>query len=943
MRVSVSLKIKMTVAVAMIVAVILAVTGIVLQRSLEAGLRLQVEAQQFALAGEHAARLDAEFSGLRELVAAAANQLPVDALDDPELLQRLLDERLGILTRTVFDNGIFLLSVEGRLLAETPYRPGRRGRDYSHREYFRRTVETGRAVISDPYRSSQPHNHPAVNFTAPIRHPDGRLVAVLAGSIDLTRDNLLGRFGRSRFGQGGYLYLFSVRRLMIMHPDPARIMQHDLPPGGNRLLDRAVAGFEGTGETVNTRGVAMLTSFRRLQNVDWIVGANLPLAEAYAPLREMRNRLCAGLGAMLFCSVLATWFSMRYLTAPLLALIEHVQQLATSPETPASLPVTTRDEIGLLGSTFNDLLAEIAQQKLLQQAQLQLLQTLIDTLPHPIYYKDPDGHLRGCNRAFEKLYDLPREALLGRSEIEIVGGQAELSHRADLDLMRQTEAPFQIFEDSLTYADGSTHEVLHYKSVYYGVDQVPAGMVGTILDITQRKSFEKALAEARDFSENLLQNSAVPCFVIDSGHTVLSWTRACEELTGIPGGDVVGTDEHWRAFYAAPRPCLADLIVDGNFEQLAGWYELFNPSPLISGGLQAGAWFPCIGGKRRYLLFEAAPIRDRDGRIVAAIETLTDLTVLKQVEQALRKSEESYRSLIDRSPDAILVHCHGRVVFGNQAAARLFGWSLPEQMANAAVIGLFPQSWRDSVAERIRRAEEEGCEQPYIEEQIITLDGTIIDVETSSNPVSYHGEPAVQTILHDITERKALQERIWRQANYDPLTGIPNRLLFIDRLEQTLARAAREGYHVALLFIDLDRFKEVNDTLGHQAGDELLSQVAQRLSATLRKTDTLARLGGDEFTAIMPHVMEPPTMSVVARRLLDLLDKPFRLAAGEGHVTGSVGIAFFPEDGGDATTLMKAADTAMYRAKESGRNTFAFYSPGRTIREVHDAGCEDEV
>ena len=941
MRVTVSLKMKMTLAVALVVALVLAITGFLLMHSVEKGIRATISGQQFVLASENAAQLDAQFASASELIVAAATQLPLAHLDRPEQLQRVLDQRLGVLAGSVFDNGIFLLSIEGRLLAETPFMPQRRGGDYSHRDYFRQTIASGQPVISPPYRSSQPHGHPAVNFTAPVRDPAGHLIGVLAGSLDLTRDNILGRLGRIRFGESGYLYLFNTERLMIMHPDATRIMQYDVPPGANRLLDRAVAGFEGTGETINSRGVAMLTSFKRLSSVDWIVAVNLPLAEAYAPLRQVRHDLLAGLVAMLLLATVATWLFMRYLTAPLLALIAHVQRHATAQATMPPLPVATRDEIGLLGQTFNDFVAEIEERKRLAQGQLQLLQTLIDTLPQPIYYKDIAGRFLGCNRAFEEVPGCSQSELVGRTLPELVANaEGVASHQADLALMsRKGGVPFEIFENAEVYADGSVHEVLHCKAIFTDSAGSPAGMVGTMIDISSRKAFENALAEAREFSENLLQNSAVPCFVIAPDHTILSWTRACEELTGFSGVDMVGTNGQWRPFYDEPRPCLADLIIDNNFGQVVDFYSSYAASPLIPGGLQAGGWFPAVGGKRRYLLFEAAPIRNRDGVVVAAIETLNDLTAVKQIERALRDSEASYRSLIERSPDAILVHRGGRVVFANVAAFRLFVCPAGERLTGIALIDLIPPEWRDIVAERVRGAEEEGQEQPYLETQILALDGTTIDVEAGSMAVFYSGEPAVQTILRDITVRKGLQERVWRQANYDALTGIPNRLLFVDRLQQALARADRESYHVALLFIDLDRFKEVNDTLGHEAGDELLCQVAQRLGGCLRKTDTVARMGGDEFTVIMPRITEPPTMSIVARRLLDRLASPFRLAGGEAQVSGSIGIAFYPEDGKDLNDLMKAADTAMYRAKENGRNTFAFYTPGRIIRDRPEADC----
>jgi two-component system NtrC family sensor kinase len=273
------------------------------------------------------------------------------------------------------------------------------------------------------------------------------------------------------------------------------------------------------------------------------------------------------------------------------------------------------------------------------------------------------------------------------------------------------------------------------------------------------------------------------------------------------------------------------------------------------------------------------------------------------------------------------------VVFGNHAASRLFATPSPEALERAEVAGLVHPDSREALREAIALVEDQRENQEYTEEKILRPDGTSVAVEAASTPVFYGGRWSCQTILRDITDRKELQEKIWHQANFDSLTGIPNRLLFQDRLQQNLDRAERERFRVALLFIDLDHFKEINDTLGHDAGDELLRQTASRLCGLLRKTDTVARMGGDEFTVIMPRVVEPPHVSAVAQRILAVLDEPFQLPGGEGRISASIGIAFYPEDGADTATLMKKADTAMYRAKESGRKTYSFYSSEIVIHD----------
>lgn len=181
-------------------------------------------------------------------------------------------------------------------------------------------------------------------------------------------------------------------------------------------------------------------------------------------------------------------------------------------------------------------------------------------------------------------------------------------------------------------------------------------------------------------------------------------------------------------------------------------------------------------------------------------------------------------------------------------------------------------------------------------------------------------------VLSDITQRKLDEERIRYQANYDALTGLPNRALFLDRLNQAVSVSARSGQRVGLMFIDLDGFKLVNDTLGHDIGDRLLQEAGARLSSCVRSYDTVARLGGDEFTIIMPNLGDGQSAAPVAQRIIDSLEQPFDLVGQEALVSASIGITVFPDDAADAQTLLKNADAAMYRAKEHGKANYQFFT-----------------
>ena len=185
---------------------------------------------------------------------------------------------------------------------------------------------------------------------------------------------------------------------------------------------------------------------------------------------------------------------------------------------------------------------------------------------------------------------------------------------------------------------------------------------------------------------------------------------------------------------------------------------------------------------------------------------------------------------------------------------------------------------------------------------------------------------SVSNILAKLIRYRQLDEKIKQKSEFDELTGLPNRSLFQDRLAQALAMAERNSKDVALMFIDLDRFKQVNDTMGHEAGDQLLEEAAQRIVSCIRKSDTAARLGGDEFTVILQEVSHFAYVVFAARRILEQLSKPFQLRLGEASIAGSIGVAIYPHDATDMETLLAKSDAAMYEAKEAGRGTFRFAS-----------------
>ncbi|HEY0488531.1 MAG TPA: EAL domain-containing protein [Telluria sp.] len=266
---------------------------------------------------------------------------------------------------------------------------------------------------------------------------------------------------------------------------------------------------------------------------------------------------------------------------------------------------------------------------------------------------------------------------------------------------------------------------------------------------------------------------------------------------------------------------------------------------------------------------------------------------------------QGFRMLVERLPEAIWINIGGTVVYANPAAQRLFGArTFEHQLGGDGLPG----------------------EAPFTPRQLRRADGALVEVEYYASAIRFEGLDAVMNVAHDVTERRRHEEAIEHQATHDLLTGLPNRALFLDRLALAVRRAERHRGRLAVMFVDLDKFKNVNDTLGHAAGDELLRTVASRLAMCVRDADTVARLGGDEFVLLLDHPLGEATPALVAERVAARLAEPVMLCGHEHVVTGSVGISICPDDGVQAEELLRHADIAMYRAKEGGRNGFQFFT-----------------
>ncbi len=291
---------------------------------------------------------------------------------------------------------------------------------------------------------------------------------------------------------------------------------------------------------------------------------------------------------------------------------------------------------------------------------------------------------------------------------------------------------------------------------------------------------------------------------------------------------------------------------------------------------------------------------------------------------ALTDQEAMFRTTMEAAQVGIFVLQDQRFKYVNPFLIHLFGYSAEEMVGRMGPLDVIAPEQHAFIVEQMQ-ARMAGIGGHRYEISAVRKDGSVFPAMVYGASSRFAGRPASVGTLLDISAQKVAENRIRELADYDVLTGLPNRRLLRERFVQLLAAAEREKGEIAVIFLDLDHFKRVNDSLGHSVGDELLVEVARRLDTVVRRIDTLARLGGDEFIFAMPG-FHTAAAAEVARRLIDVFVRPFEVAGHELTVTPSLGISIYPHDGQDLETLLKNADTAMYRAKEIGRNTFQFYA-----------------
>src|SRR5215213_1325564 len=547
--------------------------------------------------------------------------------------------------------------------------------------------------------------------------------------------------------------------------------------------------------------------------------------------------------------------------------------------------------------------------------------TVLDAAFDAIVTITPDGIVRWFNRGAERIFGYRAEEVVGQpvtllmperyrelcvaglhrylqtGEARVVGGTTELVG------LRKDGSKFPI--------EMSLGEILEDGEQLF---------TGVIRDITERKRTEDALREARDRFRSIFDHAPIGVAMVSLEGRYLQVNRSLCEILGY-------TEEELRALT---------------------WQEITHPDDLATSSAYARriveAEFPKYHLDKRFLhadghtvwaSLSVSLVRDAEDEPLYFICQIQDVSERKKVEKVIKVSEERFRSLVQYSSDIItILEADGTIRYVSPAVERITGYKPEEQVGTNAFASVHPDDREQALntfAEVLKRP---GLHPPQ-EFRVPHKDGSWRYLEHVVNNLV--DDPAVRGVVvnsWDVTERKALVEQLSYQAFHDLLTGLPNRALFMDRLQHALIRANRRGSKVAVLFIDLDNFKVINDSLGHKVGDQLLVAVAERLKTCLRPEDTAGRLGGDEFTILVENISSVGEVVQIAERIAETLQPPFALEDQEVFATASTGIALNSPAQEQAADLLRHADLAMYRAKRRGKARYEVFEPSMDAKAL---------
>jgi diguanylate cyclase (GGDEF)-like protein/PAS domain S-box-containing protein len=903
-------------------------------------LEVSLSQQQFSEVTFVAERIDSAVRLRVDSLSLIAHSITPQMLAHHEQLSAFLAERKAIYKLCTL--GAVVIAKDGLGIADYPEAEGRGRADFSQRDFFLQIMATGKPAISKP-GNGRFVKDPRLVIAVPIFDKNNQIIGVFAGIVSLSDDSLLSDFDiHSHPNTSGYLVISPRDNLFVAASDKSRILQPLPAPGINKMHDRYMQGFEGSGIAVNSFGVEELSSAKQIPSAGWFVVGVMPTFQAFARITHIRNEaiLVAGLVCLLVLPLL--WLFLRHELSPLQRSVERIQNL-TGNKLLDPIPLEGSPEIRRMQTSFNQLQNQIARDEALLRENEALYHAMFENNTAIKWLIDPaSGAIIDANPAAAAFYGWSIEQLRGMNITDINTLPADQIRE---EMARASAEGRKFFRFKHRLASGEIRDVeVHSAHVNFRGNALLYSIINDVTErelALRREKLRSAVLESLAHGEATgdILNSIIQLVEAEQPDTLCAIMQIDKEgkhllLSAAPSLPPVyqealhgmqidaGTGSCSLAAASGKRTVIADIQAHPflpEFKSMAYRLKIAAcwTEPILSSTGQMLGTFSIYRHHTGAPDAEQIKLIEQTGKLVAiTLERKLD-------EESLRLSASVFQS----SPEAIVItNDRNRIVAVNPAFTQI------TQYRPAEVIGRDPKllssgnqgaefykemwqsitttgKWRGEILNRRKNGE------VYTE---------WLNISTVYNE-NHQVEQRI-AIFSDITEKKRTEAIIWQQANFDTLTGLPNRRLFHDRLAQEIKRAERENTPVALMFIDLDHFKEVNDTLGHEAGDFLLQDAARRVAKCIRDSDTLARLGGDEFTVVLPGLTDTERLESIADTIIHALSTPFHVGESTVYVSASIGITIFPEDAADVSSLLKNADQAMYVAKSKGRNQFSYFT-----------------
>ena len=650
-------------------------------------------------------------------------------------------------------------------------------------------------------------------------------------------------------------------------------------------------------------------------------------------IRSMLPILAFGILLML----LMGWLISHWIDRPLKHLTEVVGRFAAGDYHAGSL-LTGKSELATFGQAWNrvreQLLDTIGQ---LEESKERLSVTLF-SIGDAVIATDAESRVTFMNEIAQKLTGWPQAEAVGRTLEEvfiIINAHTRQPAQAPVQHVLTTGKIVGLANHTLLIGrDGGEYQIADSAAPIRNHDGHIFGVVLVFRDVSEEYALRESLLRERALLRCIVD--AVPdlIFYKDRDCAYLGCNKAFEAYSGLTEQQQTGKTDF-----------------DFFDRETAEFFRQNDLKTLRSGQSERNEeWVSYPNGEQVLLDTVKTPFYTPDGELLGLVGISRDITERKRFEEKLAESEERIRSLGNNLPDGYIYQYTldrdhtPKFLFISAGVENVHGLSAEAVLNDPyTLLGQIDPAQRAEYQELENKSASELSDFS-MELRLIAQNGREHWLQLSSRPKTVEGGIVWDGVALDITEKKLSEEQVWWHANFDPLTGLPNRRMFHDRLEQEIKKAHRNETSFALLFIDLDRFKEINDTLGHLLGDKLLQIAAQRLCGCVRDTDTVSRLGGDEFTIILSNLEGAEAVERVALGILESLAEPFPLdGKQQSYVSGSLGITIYPSDATEAAQLLQNADQAMYSAKERGRNCYSYFTAAMQDAAQYRLGMANDL